>query len=80
MHNTKDARGKSQRNYLEVDFIANMGSKRFYIQSALNIDDQEKQAVLWGLCKSLSRDKNVNSLRSPSFTKSKLHGKSLEKP
>ena len=51
-HNTKDARGKSQRNYLEVDFIANMGSKRFYIQSALNIDDQEKkQQEINSLCR-----------------------------
>ena len=46
-HNRKDARGKSQRNYLEVDFIANMGSKRFYIQSALNIDDQEKRNSIY---------------------------------
>ena len=52
VHNTKDARGKSQRNYLEVDFIANMGSKRFYIQSALNIDDQEKkQQEINSLCR-----------------------------
>ena len=51
-HNTKDERGKSQRNYLEVDFIANMGSKRFYIQSALNIDDQEKkQQEINSLCR-----------------------------
>lgn len=51
-HNTKDAQGKSQRNYLEVDFVANMGGKRFYIQSALNIDDEEKRAQE---IKSLSR-------------------------
>ena len=44
-HNTKDDQGKSQRNYLEVDFVANMGGKRFYIQSALNIDDEEKRAL-----------------------------------
>ena len=41
-HNTKNAEGKSQRNYLEIDFVANMGNKRFYIQSALNIDTEEK--------------------------------------
>lgn len=51
-HNTKDAQGKSQRNYLGVDFVANMGDKRFYIQSALNIDDEEKRAQE---IKSLSR-------------------------
>lgn len=28
---------------LEVDFICNLGSKRYYIQSALNIDTQEKR-------------------------------------
>lgn len=43
-HNTKDSEGKSQRNFLEIDFVANMGSKRFYIQSALNVDTQEKRA------------------------------------
>ena len=43
-HNTKDDQGKSQRNYLEVDFVANMGGKSFYIQSALNIEDEEKRA------------------------------------
>lgn len=42
-HNTKDKEGKSHRNFLEIDFIANMGGKRFYIQSALNIDDEEKR-------------------------------------
>lgn len=41
-YNTKNAEGKSQRNYLEIDFVANMGNKRFYIQSALNIDTEEK--------------------------------------
>lgn len=42
-HNTKDLQGKSQRNYLEVDFVANKGSHRLYIQSALNIDDESKR-------------------------------------
>ena len=42
-HNTKDKEGKSHRNFLEIDFIANMGGNRFYIQSALNIDDEEKR-------------------------------------
>ena len=41
--NTKTEDGKSKRNYLEVDFVANMGNKRFYIQSAFNIDVQEKK-------------------------------------
>lgn len=42
-HNSKDTQGKSQRNYLEVDFVANKGSGRLYIQSALNIDDESKR-------------------------------------
>ncbi|MBU3849585.1 MAG: ATP-binding protein [Candidatus Treponema excrementipullorum] len=41
-HNTKDATGKSRRNFLEIDFVANKGSNRFYIQSALHLDTQEK--------------------------------------
>ena len=42
-HNSKDTQGKSQRNYLEIDFVANKGSSRLYIQSALNIDDESKR-------------------------------------
>ena len=42
-HNTKDKDGKGHRNFLEIDFVANMGGKRFYIQSAMNIDDEEKR-------------------------------------
>lgn len=42
-HNTKDATGKSRRNFLEIDFIANRGNNRFYIQSALHVDSQEKR-------------------------------------
>ena len=42
-HNTKDATGKSRRNFLEIDFVANRGSNRFYIQSALYVDTQEKR-------------------------------------
>lgn len=42
-HNTKDATGKSRRNFLEIDFVANRGNNRFYIQSALHLDTQEKR-------------------------------------
>lgn len=31
------------RKQLEVDFVCNQGSKRYYIQSALNIDDEQKK-------------------------------------
>jgi len=34
----------NKRNQYEVDFVANMGSKRYYIQSALNISDPKKMS------------------------------------
>ncbi len=40
----KDAEKKSKRAQLEIDFVANKGSKRYYIQSALTIDSKEKHA------------------------------------
>ena len=36
--------GKVVRKQLEVDFVCNMGSKRYYIQSAYSIPDNEKKA------------------------------------
>jgi len=41
--NTKDERGRSLRRQLEVDFVCNKGNKRYYVQSALNMDTPEKQ-------------------------------------
>jgi len=35
--------GKSVRKQLEIDFVANMGSKRYYIQSAFRIPDEAKE-------------------------------------
>ena len=35
---------KTERRQYEVDFVANLGSKRYYIQSALTIPDREKEA------------------------------------
>ncbi|MEQ2912294.1 ATP-binding protein [Butyricimonas faecihominis] len=40
--NTKNEQGISQRKQLEVDFVCNQGSKRFYIQSALRLPTKEK--------------------------------------
>ncbi len=34
--------GKMQKKQLEIDFIANLGSKRYYIQSAFNMPSEEK--------------------------------------
>lgn len=35
--------GKTERTYLEIDFIANLGSKRYYIQSAFSMPTEEKR-------------------------------------
>ena len=35
--------GKDVKNQLEIDFIANQGSKRYYIQSAYDIPTEEKR-------------------------------------
>jgi hypothetical protein len=35
--------GKTVRSYLEIDFIANLGSKRYYIQSAFRMPTEEKR-------------------------------------
>lgn len=40
--NEVDKNGKKIRKQLEVDFICNKGSKRFYIQSAYALPDKEK--------------------------------------
>lgn len=42
-YNYKDENKKSKRTKLEVDFVANKGSKKYYIQSALSISDEEKR-------------------------------------
>jgi hypothetical protein len=36
--------GKVVRKKLEVDFVANLGSKRLYIQSALHLPDEQKES------------------------------------
>jgi hypothetical protein len=41
---TKDNDGSQQRTNLEVDFICNLGSRRYYIQSAYRIESAEKNA------------------------------------
>ena len=40
--NEVDKNGKKIRKQLEVDFVFNKGSKRFYIQSAYALPDKEK--------------------------------------
>ncbi len=40
--NEKDKNGKNIRKQLEIDFICNNGSKRYYIQSAFALPDENK--------------------------------------
>src|SRR5699024_5006126 len=42
-HFSKDENGTTVKKQLEIDFVCNQGSKRYYVQSALNIDDEEKR-------------------------------------
>ena len=41
--NSKNDEGKSIRKQLEVDFVTNMGSKRYYIQVAMDLSTEEKK-------------------------------------
>lgn len=41
-HRTTDKDNQTIRKKYEVDFVANLGSQRYYIQSALSIPDKEK--------------------------------------
>jgi hypothetical protein len=44
MKRVRTLEGVQEKNQLEIDFVANMGSRRYYIQSAFNIPDEEKRA------------------------------------
>lgn len=35
--------GRQEKKQLEIDFVANLGSRRYYIQSAFSIPDKEKE-------------------------------------
>ena len=39
--NVREASGKKVRKQLEVDFVVNKGEKRYYIQSALSVEDPD---------------------------------------
>ena len=41
--NTRTETGQKVRRQLEVDFVVNRGDERFYIQSALSVDDPQKK-------------------------------------
>ena len=40
---TKVIDGKKQKSQYEIDFIVNTGREKIYIQSALNVDTEEKR-------------------------------------
>lgn len=54
----KNESGKEVRVQLEIDFVATLGSKKYYIQSAYAIPDQEKYAQ-----ETLSFDKAADSFK-----------------
>ena len=39
----RNPEGRQEKRKLEIDFVANMGSRRYYIQSAFQIPDKEKE-------------------------------------
>ena len=39
----RDERGKEIKKQLEIDFIANLGSNRYYIQSAFSMPTEQKR-------------------------------------
>ena len=41
--NQKNTEGKNVRKQLEVDFVTNLGSQRYYIQVAYDLSTEEKQ-------------------------------------
>lgn len=43
-YNATEETGRKTRKQLEVDFVVNRGSERYYIQSALSVADPEKRA------------------------------------
>lgn len=43
-YSERDAEGKVIRKQFEIDFVCNLGSKRYYIQSVYSLPDAEKRA------------------------------------
>ena len=41
--NLRNSEGKNIRKQLEVDFVVNRGDERYYVQSALSVDDPDKK-------------------------------------
>ena len=41
----KMLKGKKRRKQCEIDFVVNMGARRYYIQSALSVSDPDKMTT-----------------------------------
>ena len=63
------ARNGIRRSQLEVDFVANLGSRRYYIQSAYQLPDEEKtvqeKASLRGIDDSFAKIVLVRDVTKP---------------
>lgn len=68
----KDSEGKRIRKQLEVDFVVNQGSQRYYIQVAYDMSSEEKQVQefnsLRNIPDSFKKIVIVNGTRKPSRT------------
>ncbi len=42
-YNYKDSKGKSKKTNLEIDFVASEGNRKYYIQCALSVGEEEKR-------------------------------------
>ncbi len=40
---SRNEEGRQEKKQLEIDFVANLGSRRYYIQSAFSLPDKEKE-------------------------------------
>ena len=67
-----DENGKEYKNQLEIDFVANLGSKRYYIQSAFSMPTEEKRiqekTSLVNVNDSFKKIIVVNNDKKPWFT------------
>ncbi|MBE6695649.1 MAG: ATP-binding protein [Ruminococcaceae bacterium] len=70
----RDENGKEIRTQLEIDFIATLGSKKYYIQSAYAIPDRAKYEQ-----ETASFDKTMDSFKKIVIVESSMKGRRDEK-
>ena len=46
----ENVEGKKRRKQCEIDFVVNMGARRYYIQSALSVSDPDKMGLQTNFC------------------------------